>query len=226
MKKIVILDFDGTLADTRPVIVNTFRRTLAAMHLPPHSEAEIAATIGLPLVEAFPVLEPMDGARAAACAECYRRIFEEVNAELGVQLFPHVAQTLRLLHANGLTLTLATSRGHESAADYMSRFGLDDIVTFIVAAEDVQHAKPHAEPVDKTLARFGFRPDEAVVVGDTNFDILMGRNAGAMTVGVTYGNGSRESLAEAGADALIDDFAALAPLLLQGGRGTHNVAER
>ena len=99
----------------------------------------------------------------------------------------------------------------------MRRFGLDDIVTFIVAAEDVAHVKPHAEPLDKTLAHFGFRPDEAVVGVDTNFDILMGRNAGAMTVGVTCGNGSRASLAEAGADALIDDFAALAPLLLQGG---------
>ena len=216
MKKIVILDFDGTLADTRPVIVDTFRRTLAAMHLPPHDEAEIAATIGLPLVEAFPVLEPMDEARAAACVECYRRIFDEVNAELGVRLFPHVAQTLRLLHANGLTLTLATSRGHESAADFIRSYRLDDIVTFIVAAEDVAHAKPHAEPVVKTLAHFGCRPDEAVVVGDTSFDILMGRNAGAMTVGVTYGNGSRASLAEAGADVLIDDFAALAPLLLPG----------
>ena len=59
MKKIVILDFDGTIADTKPVILNTFHRTFDAMHLPQHSDEEIAATIGLPLVEAFPVLEPM-----------------------------------------------------------------------------------------------------------------------------------------------------------------------
>lgn len=54
MKKIVILDFDGTIADTKPVILNTFHRTFDAMHLPQHSDEEIAATIGLPLVEAFP----------------------------------------------------------------------------------------------------------------------------------------------------------------------------
>ena len=60
MKKIVILDFDGTIADTKPVILNTFHRTFDSMHLPQHSDEEIAATIGLPLVEAFPVLEPMD----------------------------------------------------------------------------------------------------------------------------------------------------------------------
>lgn len=54
MKKIAILDFDGTIADTRPVILNTFHRTLDAMHLPQHTDDEIAATIGLPLMEAFP----------------------------------------------------------------------------------------------------------------------------------------------------------------------------
>ncbi len=46
MKKIVILDFDGTIADTKPVILNTFHRTFDAMHLPQHSDEEIAATIG------------------------------------------------------------------------------------------------------------------------------------------------------------------------------------
>ena len=71
MKKIVILDFDGTIADTKPVILNTFHRTFDAMHLPQHSDEEIAATIGLPLVEAFPVLEPMDKEKAAECTAKY-----------------------------------------------------------------------------------------------------------------------------------------------------------
>ena len=77
MKKIVILDFDGTIADTKPVILNTFHRTFDAMHLPQHSDEEIAATIGLPLVEAFPVLEPMDKEKAAECTATYREIFED-----------------------------------------------------------------------------------------------------------------------------------------------------
>ena len=214
MKKIVILDFDGTIADTRPVIVNTFHRTLDAMHLPQHSDAEIAATIGLPLVEAFPVLEPMDSVRADECTCCYRHIFEQVNAEMGVRMFPHVADTLRRLHARGMSLTIATSRGHESVAHFMRQFALDDIVTYIVAAEDVRHAKPHPEPVLKTLAHCCYAPGEAVVVGDTHYDILMGRNAGTMTIGVTYGNGSRKSLIGAGADAVTDDFAAVADLVV------------
>lgn len=213
MKKIVILDFDGTLADTKPVIVNTFHRTLRAMHLPPHTDAEIAATIGLPLLEAFPVLEPMSAAMAQACTDCYRRIFEDVNRELGVPMFPHVAATLRQLHARGLLLTIATSRGHQSVCQFIHTFHLDHIISYVVAAEDVTLAKPHAEPVNKTLAHFSLEPADAVVVGDTHFDILMGRNAGCHTIGVTYGNGTRESLMQAGADNIADRFEEIADMI-------------
>lgn len=207
MKKIVILDFDGTIADTRPVILNTFHRTLDAMNLPQHSDDEIAATIGLPLLKAFPTLEPMNKEMAAVCTATYRRIFEDVNAEIGVPMFPHVADTLRQMHDKGCILTIATSRGYKSAAEFIRNFHLDDIITFIIAAEDVKHAKPDAEPVEKTLKHYGLKAENAVVIGDTHFDILMGRNAGCATIGVTYGNGSRESLVEAGADYVVDDFA-------------------
>lgn len=207
MKKLIILDFDGTIADTRPVILNTFHRTLDAMHLPQHSDDEIAATIGLPLLKAFPVLEPMDEEMAALCTATYRRIFEDVNAEIGVPMFPHVADTLRQLHNQGCTLSIATSRGYKSVVDFIKGFHLDDIITFVIAAEDVKHAKPDAEPVIKTLKHYGMKAEDAVVIGDTHFDILMGRNAGCATIGVTYGNGSRESLIEAGADMVVDDFA-------------------
>lgn len=213
MKKIVILDFDGTLADTKPVIVNTFHRTLSAMHLPPHTDAEIAATIGLPLLEAFPVLEPMSAGMAQACTHCYRHIFEDVNRELGVPMFPQVAATLRQLHARGLLLTIATSRGHQSVCQFIHTFHLNHIISYVVGAEDVTLAKPHAEPVSKTLAHFSLEPADAVVVGDTHFDILMGRNAGCTTIGVTYGNGSRQSLMQAGADAIADHFEQIADMI-------------
>ena len=55
-------------------------------------------------------------------------------------------------------------------------------------------------------------PEDAIVVGDTSFDIMMGRNAGTRTCGVTYGNGSRESLCDA--DWLIDDFRKLLDIMI------------
>ena len=239
MKKLIILDFDGTIADTRPVILNTFHRTLDAMDMPQHSENGGAVFLIIYLIfmtiiawpilicefavgrgskksiaKAFPVLEPMDEEKAALCTETYRRIFEDVNAEIGVPMFQHVADTLRLLHSKDCTLTIATSRGYKSVVDFIKGFNVDDIINFIIAAEDVKHAKPDAEPVTKTLKHYGLKANDAVVIGDTHFDILMGRNAGCMTIGVTYGNGTRESLIEAGADAVVDDFAAITNYIL------------
>ena len=126
-----------------------------------------------------------------------------MNDRIGVKMFPEVADTLRQMYESGMILTIATSRGRQSVIDFIRSFRLDDIIT----AEDVTHAKPDAEPVIKTLRHFNLKPEDAIVIGDTHFDILMGRNAGCTTVGVTYGNGTRESLEEAGADIIVDKFA-------------------
>jgi phosphoglycolate phosphatase len=81
----------------------------------------------------------------------------------------------------------------------------------VLGADDVQKGKPDPEPVNKTLEKFGYKPEEAIVVGDTVFDVRMGLNAGVRACGVTYGNGSRESLSEA--NWLIDDFAQLLEII-------------
>ena len=76
----------------------------------------------------------------------------------------------------------------------------------LVSANDVVNAKPHPEPVLKTLQYLNIDAADAVVVGDTSFDILMGKRAGCKAVGVSYGNGTIVDLQESGADYVIDDF--------------------
>ena len=82
-----------------------------------------------------------------------------------------------------------------------------------IGADDVEKAKPNAEPVLNTLAAMKFEASEALVVGDMAVDIQMGVNAGAKTCGVTWGNGSREELQQAGADVIIDRIEELTGLL-------------
>ena len=79
----------------------------------------------------------------------------------------------------------------------------------VLGADGVTNAKPHPEPVLKTLSALGFSPEEAIVVGDMPVDILMGKGAGTRTCGVTYGNSCREDLSAAGADMIIDNFSEL-----------------
>ena len=117
---------------------------------------------------------------------------------------------LEELKKRGIVLTIASSRSRSSLVEYVERLGLSSLISLVVGADDVCNGKPDPEAVIMTLGKFGFTPEEAIVVGDTEYDIRMGINAGTKTCAVTYGNGTRESLAEA--DWLIDDFSSLLSL--------------
>ena len=210
--KLIILDFDGTLADTRGLIVKTMQQTLEALGLESRTDDQCAAMIGLPLKQAFTDLIPMTDEMGERCVETYRRIFNENNALYVIPTFPHVIETLHLLHEQGYTLTIASSRSNRSLMEFVNDMHLNEIIPYVLGAEDVTRAKPHPEPVLKTLEDYGCKAEDALVVGDTWYDIEMGRQAGVRTCGVTYGNGTREELVDAGADFLIDDFGELLKL--------------
>jgi phosphoglycolate phosphatase len=209
--KIIILDFDGTLGDTASVIVQTTQATIKELGLPARTDEQCAAMIGLRLVEIPPVLFPECEVDGDLYAETYRRLFKVFNTEGAVTLYPNVMETILELHRRGIILTIASSRSRSSLADYIENLGLSEIITYYLGAADVTEGKPAPEAVNRTLEHFGLKPEDAVVVGDTVFDIHMGKNAGTRSCGVTYGNGSRESLADA--TWLIDDFAQLLNLV-------------
>ena len=210
MIRIIILDFDGTLGDTRANIVLTMTQTLAELGYPAQDEETIAATIGLPLEKGFEQLFPGIGPDdVALCATTYRAIFEKNRKLLVPKLFPHVKETLAALQEAGYVLTIASSRSYGSLKEFLREMGIEPYISYVLGANSVTRAKPHPEPVLKTLADLGYPAGEALVVGDMPVDIQMGAGAGARTCGVTYGNASRAALAAAGADVIIDDFSQL-----------------
>ena len=202
--RIMILDFDGTLGDTAGVIVKTMQATIKELGLPSRSDEQCAAMIGLRLIEIPPVLFPECELDGEYYANTYRRLFHDFNTDGAVELYPNVLETLVELKKRGIILTIASSRSKASLTEYVSTLGLESVISFVLGADDVKDGKPAPEAVNRTLEKFGFLPEEALVVGDTTFDIQMGKAAGTRTCGVTYGNGSIESLADA--DRLIDDF--------------------
>jgi phosphoglycolate phosphatase len=203
--KLIIFDFDGTLGDTRRNIVTTMQMTIKEMQLPSRTETECASTIGLPLAECFRTLFPdiLDEI-IPRCAETYRRFFNENLQKITPTAFPGVVDTLSVLHQKGFVLTIASSRSRKSLTELTRDMGIADYISYLIGADDVKEAKPKPEPVLKTLAAMQFAASETLVVGDMSVDILMGANAGTKTCGVTWGNGSREELKEAGADYIID----------------------
>lgn len=212
--KLVIFDFDGTLGDTRRNIVRTMQMTIAELHLPNRSEEECAATIGLPLVGCFETMFPdLQKERVQTCADTYRRIFAENLQTLKPQLFPGIKETLTKLSGEGYTLTIASSRSHASLVELTSDMGIADCISYLIGADDVEKAKPAPEPVLNTLDAMRFEASQALVVGDMAVDILMGANAGAKTCGVTWGNGARKELEQAGADYIINSIEELMEVL-------------
>ena len=207
MIQLIIFDFDGTLADTREIIVRTNQEVQRRMGYPVTDEAGIMATVGYVLEECILIMYPdLPHDELPAWTAMYREVFDSLKGEVIPSLFPHVKETLERLSEKGCTITVASSRGTGSLKDFLREMGIVPLISYVLGADDVKLAKPHPEPVLKTLRDLGFDAADTLVVGDMPVDIQMGKGAGTKTCGVSFGNSGREALMEAGADYVIDDI--------------------
>lgn len=207
--KAVILDFDGTMGDTQDLIVRTMQQTIQQLGLPSRTDEQCAAMIGLPLKHTFTTLIEMSEEMGERCAELYRRLFNENNVPGAVPVFPNVLDTVRTLYERGLILTIASARRRDTLVEFLESMNLMQYIPYVISASDIENAKPAPDMVLKTLEDYHLIADEAIVVGDTKYDIEMAHRAGVKAVGVTYGNGTVEELRAYGAEYIIDDFAQL-----------------
>lgn len=207
--KAVILDFDGTMGDTQDLIVRTMQQTIQQLGLPSRTDEQCAAMIGLPLKHTFTTLIEMSEEMGERCAELYRRLFNENNVPGAVPVFPNVLDTVRTLHERGLILTIASARRRDTLVEFLESMNLMQYIPYVISASDIENAKPAPDMVLKTLEDYHLSADEAIVVGDTKYDIEMAHRAGVKAVGVTYGNGTVEELRAYGSEYIIDDFAQL-----------------
>ena len=96
------------------------------------------------------------------------------------------------------------------------RISLSASILFVTRqTADTHPSKPHPSMLLAALAETGVEAGQAVMIGDTTYDMEMGQAAGFITIGVTWGYHTSADLRDAGADVLIDDFAALLPVLQQ-----------
>ena len=214
MTKAVLFDFDGTLADTAGGIVATEREVLRRLGLPLTSEEQMRGTIGLPLRESVRLGGNVPEELADEAADLYRELFFEY-APKHIKIFDGVAETLSKLAADGLQLAIATSRGSRSLKVILETYAMDGCFCDMVTADDGIAPKPLPDMVLTLLGRMGVRAEDTIVVGDTTFDLDMGSSAGCRTIGVSYGNHSREQLQTSSPDWVVDRFAEIADIIGQ-----------
>jgi len=208
--KLIIFDFDGTIMDTRDAIVAAKQETMRQLGLAVADEQACVQTIGLTARLGFKHMYPeLSEKMLDKCVREYRKNFEELKEKIPPTLFPNVVDALTKLNGMGMICTIATSRNGRSLREFLDRMNIAGYFSYVLAAEDTALLKPNAEPVIRTLNDLSCRAEHALVVGDMPYDILMGKNAGVYTCGVTYGNSDRASLSEAGADFVIDSIGEL-----------------
>ena len=212
--KLVIFDFDGTLADTKENIILTFQMTMKELGVEIKSRQECAATIGLTLEDAFKVLYPgMAAEKYILLRDTYRRIFKENRKILVPGLFPEVMETLEELQRRGYLMSIASSRQSPSLHSFLEDMKIAHLFEYAVGGDNVEHPKPAPDAVLQILRHYNLSAEEAFVVGDMPFDINMATNAGVKSCGVTWGNADAAQLRESGANYVIDKMSQLLEIL-------------
>jgi phosphoglycolate phosphatase len=207
---LVVFDVDGTLVDSQHHILDAMQFAFGRAGLALPARETALAVVGLSLPQAMAALVPhLAAAEIEALVAHYRSSFAEQRARVdGVPpLYPGARAAIERLAARPETLIgVATGKARRGLDHILAAHGLAHLVTTAQTADD-HPSKPHPSMLVAALAATGVEAGRAVMVGDTEFDVAMGRAAGMATIGVAWGYHRRDRLAAA--DAIIDSFDAL-----------------
>ncbi|ASK27412.1 HAD-IA family hydrolase [Neisseria chenwenguii] len=210
--KLIIFDWDGTLADTTNPIIATFRQSFRDCGLEAPDAEKIRSLIGYNLPTIVRHLIPDAGEHVQEeIIEAYSAHYLNPNNR-NMRLFGDAVPCLETLKSQGYWLAVATGKG---------RTGLDNAITqtdtarfwTATACASEQPSKPAPDMVLKLCDETGLMPSETLVVGDTTYDLEMAANAGAPAVAVTTGAHTAERLQTAPQLAVLNSLSELPDFL-------------
>lgn len=181
----VLFDLDGTVLDTRELLLTTFRfavREVLGKDLP---DEQLLAKVGQPLDTQMWDFTEDATVHAELC-----RVYREHNARVHdglVKMFPGTREALMHLKAAGLPLGIVTSKRHALASRGLACFGLEQCFDFLIGSDDWPEHKPDPGPVRHGCDLLGLSPDDCVYVGDSPFDMRAGNDAGCVTIAALWG---------------------------------------
>lgn len=202
---VVLFDFDGTLADTIALIVESYRHTLAASGLATVPDADLRSWIGRPLL---PVFEERYPGRGDELTQTYRD-WNLANHDRLIRAVDGMPDLLRDLAGAGRQLGVVSSKRSDTVALGLRAVGLEGLIDVLAGMDDTAEHKPSPAPLLYAADRLGAAPAACTYVGDATVDVLAAHAAGMRSIAVTWGAGERDALAEAGADAVVDDVTGL-----------------
>lgn len=201
----IIFDFDGTITDSKHDIAGAQVWVLQQLGVTSYKPEDLFRHIGKSLEETFTaLLPPTLHERIPDAAKMYSEYYQPRSLET-TTLFPGVKETLEILRLHGKRLAIASTKrgvGIKRATDH---FGITEYFQQLQGSEGIPH-KPDPTIIDMILEEQQWRPGDTLMVGDTDKDILAGKNAGVATCGVTYGSLSAEEIERHMPDFIISSF--------------------
>ncbi|KPQ18089.1 MAG: phosphoglycolate phosphatase [Rhodobacteraceae bacterium HLUCCO18] len=218
--RLVVFDVDGTLVDSQAHILAAMARAFAATGRPSPPREAVLDIVGLSLPVAMARLSPAALSEVPVLVDAYREAFADLRLSGGdaalSPLYPGARDCLSALASEPWTLLgVATGKSRRGLTHLFELHDLGSTFQTVQVADD-HPSKPHPAMLEACLSETGADAARSVMIGDTTYDIEMGRAAGFRTIGVSWGYHPAEALHAAGAHAVIDDFAALLTVLAEG----------
>ncbi|MDR9406202.1 MAG: HAD-IA family hydrolase [Spiribacter sp.] len=201
----VLLDLDGTLFDTAPDLIDSINTLRAEQQLSALADAELAASVGhgsAPMIARAFNLTPADHA-----FEPLRLRFLDLYRErLSLRTRPYegMEALLHALEARAIPWGIVTNKPGWLTRPLITALGYDERPHCLVTGDDMARRKPHPHQIIEGCRRLNLPANDCVTVGDTERDIIAGRQAGTLTLAALYGYVSGDDRVERwGADGLI-----------------------
>ena len=199
--KNIFLDLDGTLTDSGEGIMNSVAYSLRRFGIEETDREKLRSFIGPPLFESYIREYGFDHEKAILAVEYYREYF----APKGIfenRAYDGIPELLSDLKNDGRRLYLATSKPEPYALQIVKHFGLYEYLDGLFGSTMTEKRTKKEEVVAYALENTGIKNSDVVMIGDRNHDIIGAKANGVASIGVLYGYGDREELAEAGADVI------------------------
>ncbi|MGE0847907.1 MAG: HAD-IA family hydrolase [Flavobacteriaceae bacterium] len=207
--KLFIFDCDGTLVDSQHRIVAAMGEAFGAHGLVVPAREKVLGIVGLSLIEAVRTLSPeLESARHVRLAESYKAAFFELrrSGRHEEPLYEGAEACLRALAGrDDVLLGIATGKSRRGVSMLLEKHGFDGLFQTIQTA-DTHPSKPHPSMIREALSETGVDPRDAVMIGDTRYDMAMARSAGVAGLGVAWGYHPPSELVVAGAAAVAAHF--------------------
>lgn len=183
MLKTVVFDFDGTLADTLPIVYKSFQHIFETYRKEKKTDEDIKAMFGP--AEDDIIRKHFEADQVDAAIEKYHGYYWD-HHDSWVERSLEIEELLDFIKQNGLQLAIMTGKGRRSLDLSLKALEMEDLFEMTVTGDEVMRPKPDAEGILKILKALDTAPEEAVFIGDSDVDIKAGKSAGVETVGVQW----------------------------------------